>query len=443
MSAVKDRHETAAVGGVDIGKLTDASAAFVRAAAKLPAPAPADVNVSVAFDLGWRVDAAQAWARYGSSGHLPPTPGITSDVDTWNVLIGQIMSDCQRLHEHFQGVPVDLDLSAQVVATKALLSSLDPAIVDDRLVNEIRWKRQLLRRLHEDLRIRLPVAGVSLGRAYVLGASLQAMSAGPTVADREITVNGSLDLFAGGVHAALLDLASRLPSNAAHAVDNSLRLWYGATLIQSGHQLEQRARELLEQGWRWRTLLAGEVAATDLLRMSDYVGAAGGLAERFRDTIWRGLRIYWFVVLSVVLLIAAGVALLFVSNATGSVEAGTVSLLAAFGLTWKGIGEFFGHVAAEGETRLMNAEIDWALAYRCTALSTPPGKNEISALKGKLGEDKQTKRHLRHFADWKHRWPDTEEWLPPPNECADIGAIRAHAPVGNADTRRNGGGLPA
>jgi hypothetical protein len=33
-------------------------------------------------------------------------------------------------------------------------------------------------------------------------------------------------------------------------------------------------------------------------------------------------------------------------------------VIAAFGLTWKGIGEFFGRVAAKGEAELWDAEID-------------------------------------------------------------------------------------
>ena len=71
-------------------------------------------------------------------------------------------------------------------------------------------------------------------------------------------------------------------------------------------------------------------------------------------------------------MIVAGFFLLLRTDHTGHIAAGSATLLAAFGLTWKGIGEFFGRAAARGEEALWEAQIDWAIAYRCTIAIDDP-----------------------------------------------------------------------
>jgi hypothetical protein len=113
----------------------------------------------------------------------------------------------------------------------------------------------------------------------------------------------------------------------------------------------------------------------------------------------------------VVLAVAAlGLGLMIWGNKS-ALGAGIASVIAAFGLTWKGIGEFFGRVAAKGEAQLWDAEIDWAIAHRFTTLRNYPDKRQINtsdALKG----DKPMQQHLRRHKDWKDRWPDV--WTPEP-----------------------------
>src|SRR5262249_32749285 len=130
---------------------------------------------------------------------------------------------------------------------------------------------------------------------------------------------------------------------------------------------KESAADLLDQGRRWHEVLAGEVAGKDGLRLSDYVAAADSMTGRLWATARKVLARFkvWLLIVGVVAL--GGIALI-IWGARGALSAGIVSLIAAFGLTWKGIGELFGRAAAKGEQELWNAEIDWAIAYRFTIL---------------------------------------------------------------------------
>src|SRR4051794_21431489 len=159
----------------------------------------------------------------------------------------------------------------------------------------------------------------------------------------------------------LLALASKSPPNAAHSVLNSLTLWEGRPPADG---------QLKRQGEVWRPILAGEVAAKDLLHVSDYVGTAEQVVGRLQDVTRQALRgrLRWLV-LMILALIVAGVALLLNTDTSGGVTAGAGSLLAAFGLTWKGIGHYLGHAAAKGEQALWDAQLNWTIAYRATLTS--------------------------------------------------------------------------
>jgi len=180
---------------------------------------------------------------------------------------------------------------------------------------------------------------------------------------------GSVEKHSDRVHKLLGTLASKLPANAAHAADNSLRLWWAwlsAEKAKKGQNAET-AEDLLRQGQRWREVLAGEVAAQDGLRLSDYVAAVDSVTGKLRETAWQIAKRFWAGLLIALLLVGVGVYFI----ATGTLGVGITSVIAAFGLTWKGIGEFFGRAAAKGEQKLWDAEIDWAVAYRFTVLRMP------------------------------------------------------------------------
>jgi hypothetical protein len=111
----------------------------------------------------------------------------------------------------------------------------------------------------------------------------------------------------------------------------------------------------------------------------------------------------WLIVALVVL---AGGIVLIVVGTKGAIGAGVTAVLAAFGLTWKGIGDFFGRAAANAEKQLWDAEIDWAIAYRFTVLRHAPDDNQLKPRSKELEIDQPTKEHLRRYNQWKQNWPD-------------------------------------
>ena len=127
------------------------------------------------------------------------------------------------------------------------------------------------------------------------------------------------------------------------------------------------------------------------------------------NLIWQTARqvaarfMVWLIV--AVLVVIGGVVLIFFGT-KGTIGAGITAVLAAFGLTWKGIGEFFGRAAAKGEEQLWDAEIDWAIAYRFTVLRNPPADNQLKPRSKEPAIDRPTKEHLRRYKQWKKNWPD-------------------------------------
>ena len=182
---------------------------------------------------------------------------------------------------------------------------------------------------------------------------------------------------------------------------SDLRLW-SASLRAGG--VESPA-DLLRQGRRWHDVLAGEVSGKDGLRLTDYVAAADSVAGKLGQTA-RQVAARFKLWLIVAFFVAIGGILLIIWGARGAIGAGIATVLATFGLTWKGIGEFFGRVAAKGEQQLWDAEIDWAIAYRFTVLRHLPTDNQLKPRSNALNIDQPTKEHLRRYKQWKKNWPD-------------------------------------
>ena len=152
-------------------------------------------------------------------------------------------------------------------------------------------------------------------------------------------------------------------------------------------------------------MLAGDVSGKDGLRITDYVAAADSVAGRLWQTA-RQVAARFKVWLVVAFLVAVAGIVLIVVGTRGTIGAGITVVLAAFGLTWKGIGEFFGRAAAKGEEQLWDAEIDWAIAYRFTVLRNPPADKELKPRSKELTIDQPTKEHLRRYKQWKKNSPD-------------------------------------
>jgi len=300
----------------------------------------------------------------------------------------------------------DLDLSAALKTAANLL--LDPPLGD--VSTAIGTKSDAVMNLHTNILAVLWSVASPLAKSYQLGHEMEQMCATP-LAEQPTTagapaqptkVNDSVNAHSAEVHRLLTALASKLPANAAHATDNSLRLW-SASLAAGG---QESAEDLLHQGWRWHEVLAGEVSGKDGLRLTDYVAAADSMAGKLRQTARQVAARFkvWLIVAAAFALVGIG---LIIWDAKRALGAGIVTLLATFGLTWKGIGEFFGRAAAKGEQQLWDAEIDWAIAYRFTILKNYPDGSKFKRRSKALANiDQPTKEHLQRYAQWKKTWPD-------------------------------------
>jgi hypothetical protein len=378
------------------GTISDALTAFEAQAAKLPAGPGPDPNVAVAYALGWAVGDALTCAKYKVFEHLIKVPELDTPFDQWNLLAKQIIAQCGNLNNYLKSTNANFDLSAELKTAAEL--PLDPPPGDVK--TDVGVKNATAMELHTGILTILWSVASPLAKAYQLGHEMEQMCATP-IAEPSTTVSTSVQTYSTEVHELLTALASQLPANAAHATDNSLRLW-SASLRAGG---EESPQNLLGQGRRWRDVLAGDVSGKDGLRLADYVAAADSVAGKLGQTA-RQVAARFKIWLIVALLILAGGIALIVVGTKGTIGAGITAVLAAFGLTWKGIGDFFGRAAAQGEEKLWDAEIDWAIAYRFTVLSNPPADNQLRPRSKKLTIDQPTKEHLRRYKQWKKNWPD-------------------------------------
>jgi hypothetical protein len=309
------------------------------------------------------------------------------------------------LHAHLKDAGAGLDLSDQLKDSAGLHLDLPPE--QSGVEGAIEGMGESVKKLHTGTLGALWSEEQALGKAYLLGYEMEQMCATPTV-DQGIKVKASVEEHFARVHLLLIALASKLPSNAAHATDNSLRLWRASLRVCD----KESPEDLLRQGWRWREVLAGDVAGKDCLRLSDYIAAVDSVTGKLRETAVQVARRFWVGLVVVLAIAALGIGLI-VWGAKGALGAGIASVIAAFGLTWKGIGEFFGRAAAKGEAQLWDAEIDWAIAHRFTTLRNYPGKKQIKQSRA-LQDDEPMQEHLRCHKQWKDRWPDA--WTPEPKK---------------------------
>jgi hypothetical protein len=387
------------------GTVTDALTAFAAQAVKIPAAPAPDASAALACALGWTVGEAMTWAEFGDSGDLVEAPpGLDDPAERWKLLISQITFRCGQLHAHLKDAGAGLDLGDQLQDSVNLHGDPPPPGQAGTQA-AAQGAAEPVSKLHIGILETLWTVEQPLGKAYLLGYEMEQMCAIPAV-DKRTTVKMSVEKSSGQVHSLLIALASRLPSNAAHATDNSLRLWR-ASLITGG---DESPEDLLRQGQKWREVLAGEVAGKDGLRLSDYIAAADSVTGKLRETARQVARRFWVWLVVGLAVAAAGIGLI-AWGATGALGAGIAGLIAAFGLTWKGIGGFFGRAAAEGEGHLWDAEIDWAIAHRFTTLRNYPDKKQIKK-SAALRDDRPIQEHLRRHKRWQERWPDA--WTPEP-----------------------------
>jgi hypothetical protein len=252
------------------------------------------------------------------------------------------------------------------------------------------WSRAEVGTLRTSLLTQLYIVDDGVGKGFRLGHGLQQLC-DPAAQDEGARAETA---SIPPLKQLLVDLGTKLPPHAGHSVRNSLTRWE-EQIGEPG-----AATALRRQGDMWRAILAGELAAKDILRLSDYVGTAEEVVERLRQLVLRSLRRLWVGAVIVLALVVIGVLILVVGTSNSAITVGAGSLLAAFGLTWKGLGTLLGRAAAQGEQALWDAQVDWTIAYRATVTTEPPPPDPRIAHRG---------RHVETWRAWRARWPELDE----------------------------------
>ena len=320
------------------GSIGDAPAAFgtaVLAAAKAlgtdPAPNP---HVTAAIQLGWVMGSVI-------------TPGAQTPLPS--------------------GFPIDARTvyKAKAIELPHLLETVAVPVTPgpDRLTAQLATGAPATAQAEAweaDLVAALLAHDVRLAKAYGVGRQLNVLAYGPEPALGSAPVIGMID--------ALDDLTTALPAHAGRGVANSVRRWQDvAASALPAHDVLQAQCEL------WRTVLTGEKQATQLLEPENYVDAAEQLAVKLRATAAVLLRQYLvWVILIVVLLLGGTAVLLIAPNGASDTAAGLTAVIAALGLTWKGVGTTLGKLAGKVEAPLWGAELDGAVTGAITLGVTPP-----------------------------------------------------------------------
>jgi hypothetical protein len=321
--------------GDAVQPFTDALVAAAKTAGNEPAGDPA---VSTSVQLGWLVadvlDGRAATPYPGDLG-LPPGLGYVAQAIQLKTLL----------------VPLKLDSSADA-ATVADKLTAGSAAQEEALV----WQPKLA--------AALVGADIRFAKAYGVGRHINALANG------EATLKPSTPLVNETI-SALDDLSTALPPHAARGVANSIRRWQASTINPPDGTLASQC-EL------WRVILTGEKKATELLEPENYLDAGERLAVKLRATATSVLKQYLvWVVLIGVLFVAGICALIFAPKHPGTTAAGLSGVLAALGLTWKGIGGTLGKLAAKLETPLWGAEVDGAVTDAVTLIHQQPSAESV------------------------------------------------------------------
>jgi hypothetical protein len=316
-----------------VDPFTNALLDAAKAAAKEPA---GDPDVIAAFKLGWLMGEVIA------DRHAPPVASI-------------LASDPSAVYAA-QGLQLNALVTQLKVGDSAELTALETALKQGSAAKEAEaWEPRLLTALLG--------AHVRFAKAYGLARQLGALTHEKQLSTGRFALNDVSEMLA-----LLDDLSTVLPPHAARGVANSIRRWRGQVNLP-----ENSAALLTVQGQLWRTVLAGEKRATELLEPQNYLDAAERLAGKFGQTALAELRrhVAW-VVLIVVLFVGGIVLLLITPKHPGGTAAGLSAVLAALGLTWKGLGGTLGVLAGKLEAPLWGAELDGAVTDALTLVRTPP-----------------------------------------------------------------------
>ncbi len=241
---------------------------------------------------------------------------------------------------------------------------------------DVEEARKAINALHFEIIAAVSAAGISLGKAYGLGRALADTCQPP--ADAEALGERFGHFRLENLRAWLNDLATTLPDHSAKAVLVSISRWeaWAANARSVGAVDFERAASsvkaiLRRQGEMWRTVLCGEKGARDGLTPEDYVQAGKAVARRAIRLACAALARYlWALV--IVLVVVALVIVLVLTSPTSQLVTGIGAALAAFGITWKGVGSVTEKLSLALGRPLWGSELDAAVSNAITFLPLEP-----------------------------------------------------------------------
>lgn len=323
-----------------------------------PTPAPTqpaaasdgtgDPDVSLAFVLGWqlselfRSDLRDRSERRPDD--LPDLDSLSND-QRREISVNQVQGALTRLAPAIQKAGLTLPMD-ELAAVRTALTSWDQR------------GKPAVEALHLKLLTTLIAADFRLGKGYGLGRGLSDICRKPGGAE---AVKQALEpLRVAKLLGWLDELSSALPPHAAHPVNTSLKQW-------RDWEASERPDDamLMRQGELWRSLLSGEKKGTEMLEIRNYLHAASRIAKQMSSIFWRVVLHFWWLVLIVIALIAGSI-LLFTGGGGSHIVAGAGTLIAAFGLGWKGVGGALEKLAGKLEQPLWGAVLDVAIADAIT-----------------------------------------------------------------------------
>jgi hypothetical protein len=316
-------------------------------------------QIATALSLGWYLAALAHPADVlvtaaGARGDLTGSAGVSDDV---------VLAFCRQHVE---------------VALTRLKSVLEEAAPEDVRLTELREcvasaeaaaRREAAEELDGRLVAIFSAVDFRLSKAYTVGRGLMNLTSTPP-GDRKLADHLSAAAMAPLV-ADIDDLSSALPPHAGHSVRDSLIEWRASVRTSSRVAPDEPGtwKQLARQGELWRAMLVGEKSGRDMLEIQDYLDAADRLSRKLRSLTLKFLSRFPEIVVVVLILLAGGIALILFTDSEATVLAGAGSVLAALGLTWRGVGRSLGGLASKLEQPLWGAELDTAIRQAITLLA--------------------------------------------------------------------------
>jgi hypothetical protein len=361
------------------GNQTPLVSASLAAPPPTPASAPSRDEIAIAFRLGWHI--AELYAsnlarqQPAEPSHPPDDlPGLSalSDHERDLLLAAELAADLQLLCLPFARAGLT---AASCEPALAALGDLD---------RPKSFVKTQLYTLHKQLLNQTWSADFRLGKAYGLGRALADTTLIPQAADAASFRKQFNPYRIEELTDWLRELATALPDHSAHAVGHSLQQWTdwtaahvpqpaqraaGTAAIDDRNRGEEIDRCLRAQGRIWRALLSGEKRAEDLLKPADYVAAAQAVIDSTaRLVVSFGRK--WAHIILPALTLFIGLLVVFFVYLNGAAKTATVitTLLAASGLTWKGLEKTLGQVLTRAEQPIWQMELARAAAVATTIL---------------------------------------------------------------------------